>query len=1071
MGSLRSSLVFVLSNCIAASTAFGKVNYNFEVRPILSAKCFGCHGSDKKDRKADLRLDDREAALKSGTIIPGKPEKSELITRLYSTDPEEIMPPPEKHQELTPAQKDTLKRWIAEGAHYDPHWAFQPPKAPEQKTVDEIVAHALEKKGWKPASPAMKPDWLRRVTFALTGLPPTVEEVGAYAADTSEDAAAKVVDRLLASPRYGERMAAIWLDAARFGDTYGRHEDMETGMWPWRDWVINAFNKNLPYDTFITYQLAGDLLPGATQEQRLATGFSRLPVMTNEAGSDPEENRWMIIFDRVHTTSTALMGLTMECAQCHDHKFDPLSMKDYYQMAAFFDKGDELGLFPRYCNSVPPPSMFIYRDQQAEHHQQLKQAITTAEQRWEKSKLEAKTRFQDWLKKFAPPGQGQGLWDSLTVAGTSFRPTCMLPEPELYVGFEAINHKENAYIVGDVLADTLEGSTPPKGKSAKGRIGFAAEFLDGRAARYLFPPKYAHYRRTDPFSFSLWLKLDRHPERGVILHRCRAGLDANHRGYELMFLDGKLTASLCHSYPGNAIRIQAREKHDFSKMRHLCWTYDGSSRASGIKLYVDGELLPTTIVRDNLYRDIDYLDAWRDNDRIQVADGTEVVPRLMLGARVLDTGLQAALADELHSYSRELSRPEIRILAHQKVTEPPDAWLEWYCREIDRNCRETLAAVRAARIAENEFNIKLQETMIMEDSPQMTRQTTILARGDFRTPSEPVQPGTPVVLPPMPASAPKNRLGLAQWLTHPNHPLTSRVQANRLWAMFFGQSLTATPHDLGLQGQPPALPELLDYLAVRLQNLNWDLKALCREIALSKTYGQSSLPADKTLWELDPDNQFLARGPRFRLPAEQLRDAALAASGLLKPTLGGPSVKPYQPIGLWEDSGTQHAYVPDKGDALYRRSLYTFWRRTCPPPTMSVFDAPTREFCVINRDRTMTPLQVLAVLNDTGFLETARVLAELVTAEFPLPNQVTERVQMAYRKLTGNLPSPAQSASLTALILEGRTYYEATKGEAEKFLTATGASPLRPGLPPSEIAATLLMTRAILNAEPFLSSY
>lgn len=433
--------------------------------------------------------------------------------------------------------------------------------------------------------------------------------------------------------------------------------------------------------------------------------------------------------------------------------------------------------------------------------------------------------------------------------------------------------------------------------------------------------------------------------------------------------------------------------------------------------------------------------------------------------------MRGAAIDELKAYDRALSPVEITFLSGHTVPDSDDAWFDWYAREIDAECVKAQAALTVARKAETEFDINLQEIMVMEDTPGLQRTTTILNRGNFRTPKEAVEPGTPAALNPMPEGAPKNRMGLAKWLVDDKNPLTCRVEANRLWMMFFGRGLVATPQDFGLQGQVPAMPKLLDYLANQLKQQHWNLKSLCREIALSSTYGQSSIPADRAQAEADPDNQFLARGPHFRLTAEQLRDSALAVSGMLRNKVGGPSVKPYQPSGLWEDSGTQHEYVQDKGDNLYRRSLYTFWRRTCPPPTMSVFDAPTREFCLVNRTTTMTPLQVLAVWNDTGYLEAARVLAEKLVQQNPKAATDAQRAFTAFRLLTGKSPTPKQTDSLAGLIAEGRAAFTASKEETEKLLAASGESARNTSLPKEEVAATLLMVRALLNAEPFVTSY
>ncbi len=1061
----------------AVGSSFGKISYNFEVRPILASKCFSCHGSDAKDRKGDLRLD-LEAAAKEKAIKPGNPDASELVKRLLSTDEDEIMPPPEKHERLTDAQVNVLRQWITEGAEYEQHWAFVPPAAPPAASVgsiDEIISARHAAKGLKPTGPADKAEWIRRASLVLTGLVPTLAEVDAFLADVSPQAKENAVDRLLASKHYGERMAAVWLDAARYADTFGRHEDQDNNMFPWRDWVIQAFNKNMPYDQFLTWQLAGDLLPHATQEQRIATGFHRLAVMTNEAGSNPEENRWMQIFDRVQVTSTALLGLTMECAQCHDHKYDPISMKDYYQMAAFFDKGDEFGLFARYCNGTPPPTTYVYAAGQEAEHQQHFAAIRKAEEHLKMVREQAQERFKAWCVENAPPLRASGwagAFKPQTKGSETTKPSrkpAFLPQPELAVSFDAIDGKEQDFHI----STTPPLRTPGKSgmRTVDGVVGKAVAFPDVVGNSCQFPPDLCYYRKFSPFTFAFWLQQEKAPERGAILHRCRAGVDATHRGFEFTFWEGKLTASLAHFYPGDAIRIQALEKMDFPQWTHLSFTYDGSGRAAGMKLYVNGKLLPTKVIRDSLKRDIDYRVEWHDSSVQQVADGTDTRPQLTLGNRSNDTGLLNAAIDELRAYDRELSPVEIGVLSGKVSTDSDEPWFDWYIREIDAEGVQAHAALTKARKDETEFNIGLKDMMVMEDSATAARVTPILNRGDFRSPTTPVEPGAPAALNPLPAGAPRNRLGLAQWLVAAENPLTARVQVNRLWALFFGKGLVATPQDFGLQGEVPAIPELLDSLARKFQASGWDMKALCKEIAISEAFGRNSLATEAATLQADPQNAYLTRGPRFRLSAEQLRDSVLKASGLLNDTVGGPSVKPYQPAGLWEDTATQHSYEQDKGPGLYRRSLYTFWRRTCPPPTMSVFDAPTREFCLVQRTTTLTPLQVLALWNDTGYLEAARVLAEQMVEKFPHPAEDPLRVTTAFRILTSKLPSAGQVKALTELLLTGRAEYTANAASATALLGQTGESTLKAQLPPHEVAATLMIVRAIYNAEPFVNCY
>ena len=1061
-------LVVMLAGYASGETAGERVSYNFEVRPILAAKCFGCHGSDAGNRKGDLRLDRREEATASA-IVPGDADKSELMRRILSRDPDEAMPPPDKHPALTQAQSEILRRWIEQGAEFERHWAFLPPAVSSAGSVDELVSARLGERGWKAALGAEKHEWLRRVTLALNGMVPTVEELDAFLADEDPKARERVVDRLLASRAYGERMAAIWLDAARYADTYGRHEDQDNSMWPWRDWVIRAFNDNLPYDQFLTWQMAGDLLPQATQDQKVATGFHRLAVMTNEAGSNPEENRWMQIFDRVQVTSTAILGLTLECAQCHDHKFDPLTMRDYYQMAAFFDKGDEFGLFPRFCNGTPPPSAYVYLPGQEAEHVRIKGVVKQAEDRLEAVRMKARFRFDEWRKHSAPPLRGGGLWERAWNGESKSRVPSVMPGPQFATGFEAVDEKEGDFHLS--VSPPVRTRTRAARPVEPGVVGRACDFPAGSGNLCEFPPELAYFRKHSPFTFSFWLKVKETPERAIILHRCRAGVDTGHRGYDLMFLDGKLTFTLGHFFPGNAIRVQADERIDFPSWRHLALTYDGSGRAGGLHLFIDGQEVKTRVIRDCLTRDIDYRSEWADGNEGQVADGSESEVVLSFGQSNNETGLLGAAIDELRVYDRNLSPVEITFLSGKPVPEGDEPWFEWYVREVDVEGVQALAALNEARAKETEFDIGLRDIMTMEDTPGLGRVTPILKRGDFRSPGEVVEPGTPAALPPMPEGAPRNRLGLAQWLVDKSHPLTARVQANRLWSVFFGHGLVKTPQDFGVQGEVPAQPELLDYLARRLMDLEWDMKAFCRELALSEVFARSSLPVEAGQWESDPDNVLLGRGPHLPLSAEQLRDSVLRISGLLNPEVGGPSVKPYQPEGLWEDSATQHVYEQDKGSSLYRRSLYTFWRRTCPPPTMTLFDAPSREVCLVKRTSTVSPLQVLAVWNDKGYLEAARVLAERLVGQHPSADTDAQRVESAFRALTGKRPLEAQTLALAELIETGREAYAKDREQAGRLLAAAGESPLQPGLPPEEVAATLVMVRALFSADAFVNVY
>ena len=1059
------------------------ISYNFVVRPILAENCFACHGPDEKHREGKLRLDIREAALEKKAFVPGDATNSELVKRIFTTDEDDVMPPKKSNHQLTAEQKDLLVRWVNEGAAYAKHWSFTPPEKPpvpevadafpggRHNEIDALVQAKLTEHNMRPTGPAAKELWLRRVSLALTGLPPTLAELDAFVADASPTSRETVINRLLESPRYGERMAVDWMDAARYADTYGRHEDADCQTWPWRDWVIRAFNQNLPYSTFIAWQTAGDLLEPDNQDAVVATAFNRLHQQSNESGSDENEFRWEHVFDRVKTNATAIMGVTMECARCHDHKYDPFTMRDYYSMASFFNNIDELGLFSRFTNANPAPTTFVYGPGQKEAHEALKDAVIDAEQKVTEARGGAHRRFAEWLKEHAPPGtvpKPEGVMAKLGSLISGEREAADPVAPISYFPFDKA-HKEDKSTPDMMSADRV-GKGRTSLNLADGKFGKAVAFR-GLKDNQILIPGMGEFSRADGFTLSIWVKSPQPFDHVVLLHRTRAGLDAGNRGYELTLEHGRLTGTLAHFYPGNAIRTTCKEPLASGEWMHLAMTYDGSGKAAGIGLFVNGVRQETEIIRDNLYKDIAYRLEWGDFDTQKVADAemAEAV-QFQVGGRYLDTSFAGGLADELKVFDRELSEPEICELAQKTVSPDDGAWFEWYVREIDVECMEAEKKLHDARVTANQFTLNLVEVMVMKEWDGPRRPTPMLDRGQFSAPKELVGLAVPEFLLPFPPAAAKNRRGLAEWLTDPRHPLTGRVEVNRVWKMFFGRGLVATAEDFGIQGSLPSHPELLDWLTCWFTEHDWDVKALCRLIALSATYGQDSLPAEKVWMQEDPDNVWLAHGPRFRLPAEQIRDSTLAISGLLKEERGGPSVHPYQPEGLWEDAGTQHSYTQDHGDGLYRRSLYTFWRRTCPPPVMSVFDAPTREFCRVRRDTTLTPQQGLALENETGFLEAGRVFAENLVRQHPGAEKATVRLDQLFRMMTGVLPTTGQRESLLRLAADARTYYSAHRDDAVKLITV-GEHPVDASLDPVEVAGMMLINRAMTSYDAFLCSY
>lgn len=1057
------------------------VNFATEILPLLSKNCFACHGPDPAERKAKLRLDDRDAAIATGAIVPGKPEESEALLRVLSHESDELMPPPGKMAALSEPQKALLRKWIEQGAPYETHWAFVAPEArpvptltresadfPVSSPLDAWVALSLEKRKIAPAPAAERELWLRRVTLDLTGLPPSLEEIDAFLMDTRPDAFEQVADRLLASSAFGERMAQDWLDVARYGDTYGRHEDWDCFTWPYRDWVIRAFNRNLPYDQFIIEQVAGDLLPQATQDQVIATAFNRLGLMTNEAGTNLDEARADLVADRVRTVGTAFLGLTMECSRCHDHKYDPISTKDYYSMAAYFDNIDELGVHGTVVNGVPSPTLPLLSDADQQTHRALLLRIQAKEAQLEREKEAARERYPLWLKTHLPPGDPAPTGLLASVSGWFVKPpeTTPLPEPVLYLPFEEL---EDDRLTPNVADPSHPAEAMKKAKLIKGARGKALFFAEGKD-NVFFVRNFGDFSRTDAFSISLWVRPEKVIEEGPLVHRTRSSVEAAHRGYELSLFDNHVEFRLSHFWPGEALGIRSGEALPVGEWTHLVATYDGSSRAEGLALYWNGEKAPITITASHLSKDIRYLPEWGDFDDDIVDD---VKPNIdvpfAVGARYQSKSFMNGALDEVRVHDRALTAPEAATLhGSWQAGQRTGAWFDWYAHCVDEAFRKVEAELKDLRREENALVTHAPELMVMRERPER-RQTHVLVRGQFDQAGEPVAPAPPLSLSSPAGEAPADRLGFARWLVARENPLTARVAVNRAWQIFFGTGLVSTAEDFGLQGELPSHPELLDWLALDFQEQGWNFKQLCRLIVLSSTYRQASLPRDAETLAQDPANRWLARGPRLRLSAEQLRDQALASAGLLTRSLGGPSVKPYQPAGLWEEGGTQHTYVQDHGEKLYRRSLYSFWRRTMPPPVLSVFDAPSREVCMARRGRTSNALQALAVLNDTQLVEAARCLSEKVCHALPSSATAADRISLLFRSLTGTLPGDEQLSVLLDSYAEMERLIEAKPDLAESLRTQVGEHPAASDLEARQTAALTLIARMLQGYDGCLS--
>ena len=999
--------------------------YNRDVRPILSDKCFACHGPDSAKRKANLRLDQRESALEHGAIIPGDVSKSELIKRIVSHDENEKMPPPEaKLEPLKAAEIEILRQWIKGGAKYEALWSFiapQAPKVPPQGAVspiDNFVRAVLKQHNLKPQAKASRETLIRRLSFDITGLPPSPDEIRAFLDDKAPNAYEKVVDKLLASPRFGERMATDWLDLSRYADSYGFQVDRERDVWMWRDWIIKAFNENLPYDKFATWQIAGDLLPNATDEQILATAFNRLHQQEAEGGSVEEEYRTEYIADRVQTFSTAFLGLTNECARCHDHKFDPISQKEYYQLGAYFQNIDEAGLYSFFTPSPPTPALMLLDEKGKAKQASLRQSIAKLENEMPPNEAQ-NAAFEAWLQN---------------------RPALIeIPGEIGHFSFDALDKNKLANEISTDKPATLNGEN----KIVGGVIGNAVQFSGDDAVDLPF----GNFQKHEPFSVALWLQTPDEKERAVIFHRSRAWTDAASRGYELLIEDGKLKWSLIHFWPGNAISIKAKSALPINQWTHVTVTYDGSSRADGLHIYLSGAALETEIIKDNLTKNI--TGGGGDN--------------IALGERFRDKGFTGGAIDEFRVWNRELSpleakdifygarasRPQIKNAGETPALQ--NDLKTYYFAAVDETQKQKRAALQAARAEETKFADETREIMVMRELAQ-PKPAFVLFRGQYNERRDEVKMGTPKSLPPLPNGAPNNRLGLAQWLTSKEHPLFARVEVNRLWQMLFGRGIVKTSEDFGSQGAKPSHPELLDWLAVDFQK-NWDTKALLKTIVMSETYQQRSV-ADKTTMTDDPENEWLARGPRFRLPAEMIRDNALAASGLLAQNIGGAPVNPYEMAQAFKPTGASG------GEGVYRRSLYTQWRRTSPPPALLTFDAPRRAVCIARRERTDSPLQALILLNGTQYVEAARVLGEKLWME--ANGDAPKMINAGFLKCLGRLPDAKELIICRELLAEQQKLFS-DKPEAAAQLLKIGNTPRNDKLPVSEAAAATVLAQVLLN--------
>lgn len=1028
-----------------------KLQYNRDIRPILAENCFACHGPDSAARKADLRLDQREAAVTAGAIVPGKPEQSELIHRVYAAEGEGLMPPANSKKRLTEEQKALLKRWVAEGAEYQPHWSFIPPQRPPlpsvqdkswpRNPIDYFILAELEKRGLKPAPEADRRTLARRLSLDLTGLPPDPAEVEAFVQDQDPNYYEKYVDKLLASPHWGEHRARYWLDYARYADTHGIHFDNYREIWAYRDWVIDAFNANMPFDQFTIEQLAGDLLPNPTLDQLIATGFQRNNITTNEGGVIPEEYIVLYARDRTETLAAVWMGLTANCAVCHDHKYDPLTMRDFYSLSAFFNNTTQGAM----DGNIPdtPPVVPVPRREDRPRYFQLQKEIAALRQQIEQRRQQVQPQFQQWwqtadavdvlslnplegLQLHAPLNEGEGNRMSVAVRG-----------------------QVRQLALGDGYAWTA------------GPRGGKALLLRGKGSTAMLP-EVGDFTRTQAFTVSVWIKVSRRSATGAVVARMDPA--NKHRGWDIWLESEKPGVHLISSWPDDAIKVVANQPLPYNRWSHLTISYDGSGKADGVVIYIDGNAVPATPQQKSVQ-----------------GETRTPVPLRLNGRHGGDQRLDNVAIEDVRIYTRRLEPTEVLQLSRtaavaDTLTKPVDKrtpqetqnGFDWWLNTFDaptRQLREQLS-----RVQKEEADIRGRGTVahVMQERPNSEPMAYILFRGEYDKRRDPVKADVPRVLPPMSPQLPRNRLGLARWLVSREHPLTARVTVNRFWQEVFGTGLVKTAGDFGVTGELPSHPELLDWLAVEFRDSGWDVKKLFKLIVTSATYRQAAVTTPEKV-EKDRDNRLLSRGPRFRMDAEMIRDYALAASGLLVRKIGGPSVKPYQPDGVWEavamiGSNTRY-YKRDSGENLYRRSMYTFWKRAAPPASMEIFNAPNRETCCIRRERTNTPLQALVTLNDVQFVEAARVLAEKAIKYNPADEV---RFDFLARRILCRPLETREVSVLLAALRDLRQHYDHHPEEARKLI-AFGEYKSDPAVNPSELAAWTMTVNQLLNLDEVLN--
>ena len=1056
---LAVSAMVVLLTTAGMAAAAGKeesLEYNRDIRPILAEQCFACHGADSAARKADLRLDRREAAIEFGAITAGKPDESELVARIFADDPEVLMPPPETKKKLSAEQKEKLKRWIAAGAEYQAHWSLIAPARPQlpevknqawvKNAIDRFILAKLEAAGLSPAREADARTLFRRLHLDITGLPPQPADVAKFAADYAKDNDAALsawIDRLMMTRAWGEHRARYWLDAARYGDTHGLHFDNYREMWPYRDWVIRAFNANQPFDRFTVEQLAGDLLPNPTDDQLIATGFQRCNITTNEGGTIDEENLANYAADRVQTFGWVYLGLTTNCCQCHDHKFDPLTMKDYYSLAAFF-RNTTQGPKDGNVKDGRGPVLVVPSEKDRPRWQALPAEIAAAQSKRDQRRKEARGEFNEWLASATPAALDSTVVEAGLVVHVPLNEGAGNEAANLCAGPDKF--KAN----GDVtwVANGKLGPAPVMKLGGTFDLGPLGDF-----------------EKNEKFSYGGWIKAGRNGVFGGIL--ARMDEKAGYRGWDLWQNDRMLAVHIIDSWPDNGMKVTTRGNVvKPGKWQHVFVTYDGSGKPGGIKIYVDGKEEALKVEKNTLKADA----------------SIRTKTPLRIGQRSHTQVFDGGAIQDVRVYDRMLAAGEVKaiagiaplraILATAAKKRTPQQQAALYNHYLVTRDAQYPALEKQANALEAErkaIESRSPVTHIQQERQDSPAMAHILMRGAYDKPGEEVAAATPDSLHTMAAGAPQNRLGLARWVVDPANPLTARVTVNRFWQQLFGRGIVATPEDFGVMGAAPSHEQLLDWLAVEFRESGWDVRQMFKLMLMSAAYRQTAIITPEKL-EKDRDNILLSRGPRFRMDAEMVRDYALAASGLLSRRMYGPSVKPYQPGDIWNivglPSGNTREYVQDAGDNLYRRTVYSFWKRMAPPPSLEALNAPSREFCTVQRERTNTPLQALVTLNDPQFVEAARQLAE--NALHASQGDDAKTIGYIAQRVLARGMNKQEQAIVLANQQGFLAYYQAHPDDAQA-LVDVGDSKADEKLDVSVLAAWAMVSNQVMNLDEALN--